>query len=127
MGRTLSLAWGASPANATPTAVSGLSEYQHIASSVYSLYPGIWTKVLNLDILEQHRVGSGADGEIGWHAMQTTVDTRMMIPSKLADLRDVPLAELPIPSTVTLDEERGRVMPGLRAAPAPIAAFQSAI
>ena len=42
--------------------------------------------------------------------MQTTVDTRMIVPSKLADLRDVPLAELPILSTVTLDEPLGRVI-----------------
>ena len=72
-------------------------------------------------------VGSGAYGEIGWHAMQTTEDTRMMVPSKLADLRDVPLAELPILSTVTLDEALGRVIPDPHAAAVPVAAFSSAI
>lgn len=57
--------------------------------------------------------------------MQTTVDTRMIVPSKLADLRDVPLAELPILSTVTLDEPLGRVISDPQAAVR--AAFSSAI
>jgi hypothetical protein len=59
--------------------------------------------------------------------MQTTEDTRTMVPSKLADLRDVPLAELPILSMVTLDEALSRVIPDPQDAAAPVAAFQSAI
>ena len=42
----------------------------------------------------------------GERAMQTTEDTRMMDPSKLADRRGAPLAEMPILSMVTLDELR---------------------
>ena len=37
-----------------------------------------------------------------------------MVPSKLVDLRDVPLAEMPILSTVTLDEALGCVILTLR-------------
>ena len=49
----------------------------------------------------------------------------MMVPSKLADRRDVPLAELPILSMVTLDE--ALVVPGAPGAAAPVAAFSSSI
>jgi len=60
--------------------------------------------------------------------MQTVEDTRTAVPSKLADLRDVPLAEMPTLSRATLDEALGRVVPGPeQVAPVPVAAFQSAI
>jgi hypothetical protein len=59
--------------------------------------------------------------------MQTTEDTRMMVPSKLADLRDVPLAEMPSLSMVTLDDALGRAVRDPRAAAVPAAAFSSAI
>jgi hypothetical protein len=58
--------------------------------------------------------------------MQTTEDTRMMVPSKQADHRDEPLAEMPILSMVTLDELLGLAIPDGQAA-APVAAFSSAI
>lgn len=59
--------------------------------------------------------------------MQTTEDISTTVTSKLADLRDVPLAEMPNLSIVTLDEALGRVMPDPRAGALPAAAFQSAI
>jgi len=60
--------------------------------------------------------------------MQTVEDIRTTVPSKLADLRDVPLAEMPTRSRPTLDETLSRVVPGLeQVAPVPVAAFQSAI
>jgi FXSXX-COOH protein len=80
-----------------------------------------------MHILEQHRAGSGAYGEIGGHAMQTTEDTSRTVPSKLANLRDVPLAELPAMNMATLDEALGRLIADPQAVAAPVAAFQSAI
>ena len=62
----------------------------------------------------------------GERAMQTTEDTRMMDPSKLADRRGAPLAEMPILSMVTLDEVLGFAIPNGQPA-APVAAFNSAI
>jgi len=60
--------------------------------------------------------------------MQTTDLIRKAVPSKLSDLRDVPLGEMPSLSMATLDEAVGRVIPGpQQAAPVPVAAFQSAI
>ena len=60
--------------------------------------------------------------------MQTVEDIRTTVPSKIADLRDVPLAELPTLSRATLEETLGRVVPGPeQVAPVPVAAFQSAI
>jgi FXSXX-COOH protein len=59
--------------------------------------------------------------------MQTTGDIGTTVPSKQADLRNVPLAEIPTLNTVTLDEALGRVMPDPQAAPVPVAAFNSAI
>jgi hypothetical protein len=59
--------------------------------------------------------------------MQTTEVMKTTVPSKLADLRDVPLAEMPTLSTVTVDEEIGRVIPNRQATPAPAAKFNSAI
>jgi FXSXX-COOH protein len=59
--------------------------------------------------------------------MQTTEIMKMTVPSKLADLRDVPLAEMPTRSTVTLDEALDRVVPNQQATRAPAATFNSAI
>jgi len=60
--------------------------------------------------------------------MQTIEDIAVAVPSKLADLRDVPLAEMPTLSGATLEEALGRVVPGPeQVAPVPVAAFQSAI
>jgi hypothetical protein len=66
-------------------------------------------------------------GEIGWHSMQTTEDINTAVPSKLADLRDVPLAEMPTLSMVTLDEAFGCIISGPEASPVLVAAFNSAI
>ena len=55
-------------------------------------------------------------------------DTIARVPSRLADLRSVPLADLPGLDAVTLGEAVGRVIPDAdQAAPVPVAAFQSAI
>jgi hypothetical protein len=59
--------------------------------------------------------------------MQTTEVMRTTVPSKLADLRGVPLAEMPTLSTVTFDEALGRVILAPQTTPAPGAAFSSAI
>jgi len=58
--------------------------------------------------------------------MHVTDDPRMAVSSKLADLREVPLAEMPGWGMMTNDLP-GRVLPGVRAAPVPVAVFQSAI
>jgi FXSXX-COOH protein len=49
------------------------------------------------------------------------------VSSKLADLRDIPLAEMPTLRTAALDEALGRVMPDSQTDPVPVAAFNSAI
>lgn len=59
--------------------------------------------------------------------MQTTEDISTTVSSELADLRDVPLAEMPALSMVTLHEALGRVIPVPQAAAMPAAVFQSAI
>jgi hypothetical protein len=59
--------------------------------------------------------------------MQTTEVMKAPVPSKLADLRDVPLAEMATLSTVTFDEAHGRVIPNRQATLAPAAKFNSAI
>jgi hypothetical protein len=59
--------------------------------------------------------------------MQTTEVTKTTVPSKLADLRGVPLAEMATLSTVTFDEALGRVIPDPQTIPAPGAKFSSAI
>jgi hypothetical protein len=59
--------------------------------------------------------------------MQTTEVMKTTVPSKLADLRDVPLAEVATRSTVIFDEALGRVIPAPQATPAPGAKFNSAI
>lgn len=59
--------------------------------------------------------------------MQATELIRTTIPSKLVDLRDVPLAEIPSLSTVTLTEAPGRVIPDPQMVPVPGALFSSSI
>jgi hypothetical protein len=71
--------------------------------------------------------GFRAHGEIGGQAMQTTEDISRTVPSKLANLHDGPLAELPAMSMVTLDEALGLLIADRRAVAAPVAAFQSAL
>lgn len=80
-----------------------------------------------LSIQTHHMGGAGALGEIGWHVMHITEDISRTVPSKLADLRDVPLAEMPTLSAVTLDEAFDGIMPGSKAVPVPVMAFASAI
>ena len=72
-------------------------------------------------------VGREAVGSIDWQTMQTTEVTKTTVPSKLADLRGVPLAEMATLSTVTFDEALGRVIPDPQTTPAPGAKFSSAI
>jgi len=56
------------------------------------------------------------------------MDTSEAVPSRLTDLRDVPLADLPALSTAALEETLSRVVPDAdQVAPVPVAAFQSAI
>jgi FXSXX-COOH protein len=59
--------------------------------------------------------------------MKATDEIRPAVSSVLADLRDVPLAEMATLSPVTLSEMLGRVLPEAQAAPVPVAAFSSAI
>jgi hypothetical protein len=59
--------------------------------------------------------------------MQITEVMKTNVPSKLADLRDVPLAAMATLSTVTTDETLGRVIPAPQTIPAPGAKFGSAI
>jgi FXSXX-COOH protein len=55
-------------------------------------------------------------------------DTITRVPSKLADLRSVPLADMPGLDAVTLESAVGRVIPDSdQAAPVTVAAFQSSI
>jgi FXSXX-COOH protein len=58
--------------------------------------------------------------------MQATDDNKVIISSKMADFRNVPLADMPTLSPLTR-EALGRVMPGRQTSPVPVAAFQSAI
>lgn len=59
--------------------------------------------------------------------MQATCEIAETFRSKVADLRRVPLAEMPALSTVTLDEALRRVLPAPGTAPVPVAAFSSSI
>jgi hypothetical protein len=72
-------------------------------------------------------VGSGAYGEIGGHAMQTTDDTSRTGPSKLANLPDAPLAELSAMNMVPLEKVLGRLIADPQAVATPGAVFQSVI
>jgi hypothetical protein len=58
--------------------------------------------------------------------MQTTDLIRTAVPSKLPDLRDIPLAEMPILGTVNIDEALDYIS-ALQTAPVPVALFSSAI
>lgn len=49
------------------------------------------------------------------------------VPSELADLRGIPLAEMPALAPVTLDKAVQRVLPGTRGTAMRGAAFSSAI
>jgi hypothetical protein len=64
---------------------------------------------------------------MGWRAMQTTDGTRMDVPSELADLRGIPLQEMPALAPMTLDKAVQRVLPGSLRVAARGAAFSSAI
>jgi hypothetical protein len=58
--------------------------------------------------------------------MQTTEVMKTSVLSKQADLRDVPLAEMPTLSAVIRNEALGRVIPNRQQTPA-LATFNSAI
>ena len=60
--------------------------------------------------------------------MSTDTTVLARVPSKLADLRSVSLADMPMMDPVTLGEAVGRVIPDAeQAAPVTVAAFQSAL
>jgi len=54
-------------------------------------------------------------------------DTLTRVPSRLPDLRGIPLADLPSLDPVTLAGAVGRVLPDAKAAPVKVAAFNSSI
>jgi hypothetical protein len=56
-----------------------------------------------------------------------STDEGSRVASALLDLRNVPLKEISILSTVGHDQVLGRVLPDSPAAPVPVAAFNSAI
>ena len=56
-----------------------------------------------------------------------SIDAVSLVSSTLADLRDVPLAQVSTLSPVALKEALVRVLPESPVAPVPVAAFQSAI
>ncbi len=71
-------------------------------------------------------MGSGAYGEIGGHAMQTTEDTSRTAPSTSANLHDA-VAELSAMNMVPLEKVLGRLIADPRAVATPCAVFQSVI
>ena len=56
-----------------------------------------------------------------WHVSISAV------PSAVADLRGIPLAEMPALGLDVLGRTIGRVLPDSSASPVPVAAFQSSI
>lgn len=56
-----------------------------------------------------------------------STEIRRAVPSSLVDLRDVPLAEIPVLGAGLLSEAIERVLPESPAPPVPVAAFNSAI
>jgi FXSXX-COOH protein len=59
--------------------------------------------------------------------MVPTRDLRSPLLSNVADLRDVPLAEMPALALSQLDRTIGRVLPAPATKSVPVAAFQSAL
>jgi FXSXX-COOH protein len=59
--------------------------------------------------------------------MTVTDELRRAVPSELADLREVPLADVPDLDADTLESVLGRLLPEPAATPVPVAAFNSAI
>jgi FXSXX-COOH protein len=59
--------------------------------------------------------------------MVPTEELRPAYSSALADLRDIPLAEMPALGMDVLGRTIGRVLPGPSSAPLPVGAFQSSI
>jgi FXSXX-COOH protein len=59
--------------------------------------------------------------------MVPTEELRPAFPSALADLRGIPLAEMPALSLDLLGRTIGRALPDSVANPVPVAAFQSSI
>jgi FXSXX-COOH protein len=56
-----------------------------------------------------------------------STEIRPAVPSSLVDLRNVPLAEMPVLGTGLLGEAIERVLPESPTPPVPVAAFNSAI
>jgi FXSXX-COOH protein len=59
--------------------------------------------------------------------MVPTEESRPAYASTMADLRDIPLAEMPALGLDVLGRTIGRVLPAPSANPVPVAAFQSSI
>jgi FXSXX-COOH protein len=59
--------------------------------------------------------------------MRSTDENQPTVSSTLADLREVPLADMSALSPVTLSEAVGRILPESQKAPVLVAAFNSAI
>jgi len=59
--------------------------------------------------------------------MKITDDTRPEIPSALADLRQIPLSDVPSLGDVTLSDALGRIFPESPVGVVPVAAFNSSI
>jgi len=59
--------------------------------------------------------------------MVPTEELRPAFPSTMADLRDIPLSEMPALSLDLLSAAIGRALPDPMASPVPVAAFQSSI
>jgi FXSXX-COOH protein len=59
--------------------------------------------------------------------MVPTEELRPAYASTMADLRDIPLAEMPALGLDVLGRTIGRVLPAPSANPVPVAAFQSSI
>jgi FXSXX-COOH protein len=59
--------------------------------------------------------------------MVPTEELRPVYSSAMADLRDIPLAEMPALGLDVLGRTIGRVLPDPSTAPVPVAAFQSSI
>lgn len=59
--------------------------------------------------------------------MVPTEELRLAYASAVADLRDIPLADMPALGLDVLGRTIGRVLPGPSVNPVPVAAFQSSI
>ena len=59
--------------------------------------------------------------------MILTEENASVLSSAMADLRDIPLSEMPALDPIFLDEAIGHAVPGSAVDAVPVAAFQSAV